>query len=169
MTKKLELFSVCINKDNTQVFPSLYDFFLCCKWTQAYGQCQMWYSEAPEWVGCAIFSGTFLKQMTQTTGFVIPFMPCLQSTYQYLKKRVSSKLQQAVLWKLNLNHCQISGYCCAQCFLPWQIALLRHWCPLQPRTYVRVDSQPSLAWKVNTATHRLQVAKANQIGSMLAS
>ena len=24
--KKLELFSVCINKDNTQVFPSLYDF-----------------------------------------------------------------------------------------------------------------------------------------------
>ena len=29
MIKKLELFSVCINKDNTQVFPSLYDFFLC--------------------------------------------------------------------------------------------------------------------------------------------
>ena len=28
MIKKLELFSVCINKDNTQVFPSLYDF-LC--------------------------------------------------------------------------------------------------------------------------------------------
>ena len=26
--KKLELFSVCINKDNTQVFPSLYDL-LC--------------------------------------------------------------------------------------------------------------------------------------------
>ena len=26
MIKKLELFSVCINKDNTQVFPSLYDF-----------------------------------------------------------------------------------------------------------------------------------------------
>jgi hypothetical protein len=31
MIKKLELFSVCINKDNTQVFPSLYDFFVC-KW-----------------------------------------------------------------------------------------------------------------------------------------
>ena len=29
MIKKLELFSVCINKDNTQVFPSLYDFFVC--------------------------------------------------------------------------------------------------------------------------------------------
>ena len=28
MIKKLELFSVCVNKDNTQVFPSLYDF-LC--------------------------------------------------------------------------------------------------------------------------------------------
>jgi phosphosulfolactate phosphohydrolase-like enzyme len=28
MIKKLELFYVCINKDNTQVFPSLYDF-LC--------------------------------------------------------------------------------------------------------------------------------------------
>jgi hypothetical protein len=28
MIKKLELFSVCINKDHTQVFPSLYDF-LC--------------------------------------------------------------------------------------------------------------------------------------------
>ena len=53
MIKKLELFSFCINKDNTQVFPSLYVCFVC-KWTQAYGQCQMWYSEAPEWVGCAI-------------------------------------------------------------------------------------------------------------------
>ena len=29
MIKKLELFSVCINKDNTEVFSSLYDFFLC--------------------------------------------------------------------------------------------------------------------------------------------
>ena len=28
MIKKLE-FSVCINKDNTQVLPSLYDFFFC--------------------------------------------------------------------------------------------------------------------------------------------
>ena len=28
MIKKLELFFVCINKDNTQVFPSLYDFSL---------------------------------------------------------------------------------------------------------------------------------------------
>ena len=47
MIKKLKLFSVCINntQDNTQVFPSLYDFL--CKWTQAYRQCQMWYSEAP--------------------------------------------------------------------------------------------------------------------------
>ena len=27
MIKKLELFSICINKDNRQVFPSLYDFF----------------------------------------------------------------------------------------------------------------------------------------------
>jgi hypothetical protein len=27
MIKKLELFSVLINKDNTQVFPSLYDSF----------------------------------------------------------------------------------------------------------------------------------------------
>jgi hypothetical protein len=29
MIKKLELFSVCINKDNTQVPPSLYDFLVC--------------------------------------------------------------------------------------------------------------------------------------------
>jgi hypothetical protein len=28
-SEKLELFSVCINQDNTQVFPSLYDFFVC--------------------------------------------------------------------------------------------------------------------------------------------
>ena len=47
MNKKLELFSVCLNKDNTQVIPSLYDFFVR-KWTQAYGQCQMWYREVPE-------------------------------------------------------------------------------------------------------------------------
>jgi hypothetical protein len=40
--KKSELFSVCINKINTQVFPSLYDFFVC-NWTQAYRQCQTWY------------------------------------------------------------------------------------------------------------------------------
>ena len=29
MMKKSELFSVLINKDNTQVFPPLYDFFVC--------------------------------------------------------------------------------------------------------------------------------------------
>ena len=29
MSKKLELFSVFINKDNTQVFPSLHAFFVC--------------------------------------------------------------------------------------------------------------------------------------------
>ena len=29
MIKKLELFSVCINMDSTQIFPSLYDFFVC--------------------------------------------------------------------------------------------------------------------------------------------
>ena len=28
--------------------------FFVCKCTQAYGQCQVWYSEAPEWVGWAI-------------------------------------------------------------------------------------------------------------------
>ena len=78
----------------------------------------------------------FQEPMAQTTGFVIPFMPCLQSTYRYLNKRVSSKLQQAVLWKLNLirSHWQISGLGCAQSILPWQIMLLRHWCPLQPCT-----------------------------------
>jgi hypothetical protein len=30
--------------------------------------------------------------------------------------------------------------------------LLRHWRPLQPLTYVRVDSRPSLEWKLNTGT-----------------
>jgi hypothetical protein len=50
------------------------------------------------------------------------------------------------------SHCQISGLGCAQSILPWQIVLFRHWCPLQPRTYVRVDSWPSLAWKLNTET-----------------
>ena len=29
MIKKLEFFSVCNSKDNRQVFPSLYDFFVC--------------------------------------------------------------------------------------------------------------------------------------------
>ena len=96
MIKKLELFSVCINKNNTRL--SIIAWFFVCKLTQAYGQCQMWYSEAPEWVGC-------------TTGLVIPFTPCLQSTYWYLNKRASLKLQQVVLWKCNLirSHCQISG------------------------------------------------------------
>ena len=70
-----------------------------CKWTPAYGQCQMWYSEAPEWVGCAI-TQVLYQCGWQTTVFVIPFMPCLQSTW-YLNKRASSKLQQAVLWKFN--------------------------------------------------------------------
>ena len=46
MINKLELFSVCINKGNTQVFPSLYDFVFCVQMN-----CQMWCSE---WVGCAI-------------------------------------------------------------------------------------------------------------------
>jgi hypothetical protein len=73
--KKLELFSVCINNDNTQVFPSLYDFL--CANEQAYGQCQMWYSEAP-WVSWARnYAGTFPKRMTQTTGFDSFFIPCL--------------------------------------------------------------------------------------------
>ena len=53
MIKKLELFSVCNNKDNTQVFPSLYDFFVS-KWSQAYGQYQMWGASLYEWVVCAI-------------------------------------------------------------------------------------------------------------------
>ena len=51
----------------------------------------MWYSEASACVGWA---GSFPKRMTKTTGFIIPFMPCLQSTYRYLNKRASSKLQQ---------------------------------------------------------------------------
>jgi hypothetical protein len=29
LIKKLELFSVCIKKDNTQVFPSFYDLCVC--------------------------------------------------------------------------------------------------------------------------------------------
>ena len=100
------------------------------------------------------YAGIFPKWMTQTTGFVIPFMPCLQSTYRYLNKRALLKLQQAVQWKFYLirSHCQISGSGCVQSILPWKIALLRHRCPLQPRTYVRVDSRPSLAWKLNTGT-----------------
>ena len=100
------------------------------------------------------YTDTFPKQMTQTTGFIIPFMSCLQSTYRYLNKRALSELQQAVVWKCNLiiSYWQISGLGCTQSILPWQIALLRLWCPLQPRTYVRVDSQPSLAWKLNTGT-----------------
>jgi hypothetical protein len=43
MNNKLELFSFCINKDNTQVFPSVYDFF-CVQ----INSIQICYSEAQE-------------------------------------------------------------------------------------------------------------------------
>jgi hypothetical protein len=114
----------------------------------------MWYSKAPEWVGCTIMQVNHFGKVHETTGFVIPFMPCLQSTCRYLNKRASSKLQQEVLWKCNLirSQCQISELDCAQSILPWQITLLRRWCPLQPHTYVRVDSRPSQAWKINAGT-----------------
>jgi hypothetical protein len=40
MIKKLELFSVGINKDNTQVFPSLYDF-LCANELKLTNKCKL--------------------------------------------------------------------------------------------------------------------------------
>ena len=116
MIKKLELFSVCINKDNTQVFPSLYDFLCANEF------------KLTDNVKCDIAklrndTGTFPKWMTQTTGFIIPFMPCLQSIYRYVYKRASSKLQQAVLWKCKWirSHCQsilpfATTYLCASGF-----------------------------------------------------
>jgi hypothetical protein len=39
MIKKLELFSVCINKDNTQVFHCM--IFWCANELKLYGQCQL--------------------------------------------------------------------------------------------------------------------------------
>ena len=111
MIKKLELFSVCINTDTTQVFPSLYDF-LCANELKVTDN-----------VKCDIVMhlselGAQLRryfprngQHKQLDSLYNPFMPCLQSTYRYLNKRASSKLQQAVLWKCNLirSHWQISG------------------------------------------------------------
>ena len=95
MIKKLELFSVCINKENSQVFPSLYDF-LCANELKLTDnvKCDI-AKHLVSWV--RNYAGTFPKRTIQTTGFVIPYMPCLQSTYRYLNKRASSKLQQAVL------------------------------------------------------------------------
>ena len=118
MIKKLELFSVCINKDNTQVFPSLYYFFVC-KWTQAYRQCQMWYSEAPEWAGCVItqvLSRNRWHKQLDSLSLSCPASSSLTDIWTFLDRAA-------------LRLC-----------LPWHIALLRNWCPLQPPTYVRVDS-----------------------------
>jgi hypothetical protein len=151
--KKLELFSACINKDTGHRSFRHSMIFYVCKWTWVSGQCQMWYSKAPEWAGCAItqvLSVNGRHKQLESLSLSCPASSPLTDIWT----RVSSKLQQAVLWKLNLfrSHCQISGLGCAQSFLPWQITLLRHWCLLQPRTYVRVDSRPSPAWKLNTGT-----------------
>ena len=74
MIKKLELFSVWINKDSTQVFPSLYDF-LCANEIKLTDYVKCYIAKRLSWV--RNYAGTFPKRMTQTTGFV---MPCLQST-----------------------------------------------------------------------------------------
>ena len=105
----------------------------------------MWYSEAPEWVWCAITQVISLNGWHKQLDLLYLSCPA-SSPLTDIWMRASLKLQQAVLWKFNLvrSHCQISGLGCAQSILPWQIALLRYWCPLQPHTYVRVDYWPSL-------------------------
>ena len=97
MIKKLELLSVCINKDNTQVFPSIYDC-LCANELKLTDNVKCDIEKHLSELGAQLqYQGTFQKRTTQITGFVIPFMPCFQSTYQCLNKKASSKLQQAVL------------------------------------------------------------------------
>nr|AAX30341.2 SJCHGC03035 protein [Schistosoma japonicum] len=85
-----------INKDNIQVFPSLYDF-LCANELKLTDNVKCDIAKHLSELDVQLRRYFPPKRMTQTTGFVIPFMPSLQSTYKYLNKRASSKLQQAVL------------------------------------------------------------------------
>ena len=125
--------------------------FVVCKWTQAYRSCQMWYNEAPEWVGCAItqlLSCNWWHKQLDSLSLSCPVSSQLTDIWTRVPHRNCNKR----FWENWRRCCQISGLGCAQSILPWQIVLFRHWCPLQPRTYVRVDSRPSLAWKLNTGT-----------------
>jgi hypothetical protein len=125
MIKKLEIFSVCINKNNIQVFHHCM-IFLCVNELKLTDNVKCGIAKHLSELGAQLHR-YFPETDDTTTGFVIPFMPCLQSTYRYLNKRATSKLQQVVLWKCNLirSHWQISGLGCAQSILPWQIALLQ--------------------------------------------
>jgi hypothetical protein len=109
--------------------------------------------QTPEWVGYTItqvLSQNGWHKELDSLSLSYPASSPLTDIW----KRASLKLQQAVLWKFNLSrsHCQISGLGCAHSILPWQIALLRHWRPLKPRTYMRVESRASLPCKLNTGT-----------------
>jgi hypothetical protein len=143
--------SVCINKDITQVFPSLYDFFVC-KWS-------LWTMSNVIYIAKHLIElgAQLRKVLSRNRGHkqldLLSLSCPVTSPLTNIWTR-EPQLQQVVLWKLNLirSYCQISGLGCAQSILPWQIALLRNWCPLQPRNIVREDSRPSLAWKLNTGT-----------------
>jgi hypothetical protein len=88
MIKKLELFSVCINKDNTQVFPSLYDS-LCGNELKLTDNVKCDIAKHLSDLGAQL--RRYVPETDDTNNWmVIPFMPCLQSTYQYLNKRASS-------------------------------------------------------------------------------
>ena len=111
-----------ILKDNKQVFP-------------------MWYSEAVE----------ELIQKDDTNNWIRYGFHALPPVHLPISEQ-ESLIEIETSGSVNILFNHISGLGCAQSILPWQIALLKHWCPLQPRTCVRVDSRPSIAWKLNTGT-----------------
>lgn len=91
MIKKWDLFSVCINKDNTQVFSSLY-VFLCANELKFTDNVKCDIAKHLSELGAQFCR--YLSEMDDTNNWIrYPF----QSTYRYLNQKASSKMQQAVL------------------------------------------------------------------------
>ena len=104
MIKKLERFSVCINKENTHII------FLCANELKLTDNVKCDIAKHLSELGAQLRRYFPETDNTKKTGFVIPFMPCLQSTYRYLNKRASSKLQQAGSVNILLNQKSLTDF-----------------------------------------------------------
>jgi hypothetical protein len=93
MIKKLELFSVRINKDNTQVFPSLYD--LCANELNLTDNVKCDIVRHLSELGAHL--RRYFPETNDTNNWICYPFHALPPVHLYLNKRASSKMQQAVL------------------------------------------------------------------------